>query len=247
VARLRRLTGGDRYSAAPMRRLLPIVILLATALSACGSSGGTKTADIPSGNGTPAPAAQPQASASGCKRIASAPPAKPDGGAKKPTQPLDASKAWTLDFKTSCGDFTVALDLKQGSRASASMVALARSGFFKNTIFHRIVPGFVIQGGDPTGKGTGGPGYSTVDPPPKSARYTKGVVAMAKTQNEAPGTAGSQFYVVTGADAGLPPDYAVLGKVTKGIATVDRIGALGDQNEQPTQVVVLYDVLAAAR
>ena len=91
------------------------------------------------------------------------------------------------------------------------MVSLARAGFFKKTIFHRIVPDFVIQGGDPTGKGTGGPGYKTVDKPPPGTKYTRGVVAMAKTQQEKPGTAGSQFYVVTGADAGLPPDYAVIG------------------------------------
>jgi cyclophilin family peptidyl-prolyl cis-trans isomerase len=68
---------------------------------------------------------------------------------------------------------------------------------------------------------------------------------MAKTQSEAPGTAGSQFYVVTGADAGLPPDYAVIGKVTEGQDVVDRIGQLGGPDERPTQVVVLYDVKAA--
>jgi cyclophilin family peptidyl-prolyl cis-trans isomerase len=233
-----------------MRRLTPILLVLAVVLSACGSSGGAKKADIPSGNGaqsTPAtpPATTPPASTSGCKSIGTPPAPKPDGGAKKPKQPLDASKTWTLDFMTNCGDFTVTLDLKTAPKASASMVSLANAGFFKNTIFHRIAPGFVIQGGDPTGGGSGGPGYSTVDKPPAGVKYTKGVVAMAKTQTEAPGTAGSQFYVVTGADAGLPPEYAVIGKVTKGIATVDRIGALGDQNEQPTETVVLYDVRAS--
>ncbi|MEA2441740.1 MAG: hypothetical protein QOH76_3164 [Thermoleophilaceae bacterium] len=235
-----------------MRRLLPILILLAGLLSACGSSGGGTTADIPAGDGsqstTPQAAApEPPAQANGCKQVAKAPAPKPDGGAKKPAKPLDASKKWALEFRTSCGNFTVALDLKRGPHAAASMVALARSGFFKNTIFHRIVPGFVIQGGDPTAGGSGGPGYSTVDKPPANAAYTKGVVAMAKAPNEAPGTAGSQFYVVTGADSGLPPEYAVLGKVTKGLAAVDRIGALGDANEQPTQVVILYDVKASSR
>jgi cyclophilin family peptidyl-prolyl cis-trans isomerase len=174
----------------------------------------------------------------------SSPPPKPDGGGKKPTQPLDASKKWTLDVHTSCGVFTITLDLKTAPKASASMVSLARAGFFDKTTFHRIVPDFVIQGGDPTGTGTGGPGYSTVDPPPKGTKYTKGVVAMAKTQTEPPGTAGSQFYVVTGADAGLPPDYAVIGKVTSGLATVERIGKLGDQNEQPTQPVIIYTITA---
>ncbi len=78
-------------------------------------------------------------------------------------------------------------------------------------MFHRIVPGFVIQGGDPTQSGNGGPGYSTVDTPAQDTTYTQGVVAMGKTASEASGTAGSQFFVVTAQDAGLPPDYAVVG------------------------------------
>jgi cyclophilin family peptidyl-prolyl cis-trans isomerase len=234
-----------------MRRSLAVtLLLLATALTACGSSDdGSTQADIPSGGAaqstTTAPEPAPSDSAQGCKQIAQAPKPKADGGQKKPSQPLDASKTWTLTFATSCGDFTVTLDLKTAPNASASMVSLANAGFFKGTIFHRIVPDFVIQGGDPTGTGQGGPGYSTVDKPPADATYTKGVVAMAKTQTEAPGTAGSQFYVVTGADAGLPPDYAVIGKVTKGQDVVDRIGKLGGADEQPTQVVELYDVKAA--
>jgi cyclophilin family peptidyl-prolyl cis-trans isomerase len=106
--------------------------------------------------------------------------------------------------------------------------------------FHRIVPGFVIQGGDPNGDGSGGPGYTTVDTPPSDAKYTKGVVAMAKSAAEAPGTSGSQFFVVTAADAQLPPDYALLGKVTKGLDVVERIGQLGDPaTELPTKRVVI--------
>jgi peptidyl-prolyl cis-trans isomerase B (cyclophilin B) len=231
-----------------MRRLLPPLAVLVAVLPGCGSSNRATTADIPSAkqpstlaqSGTPA-----GGSARACRQVTST-PRKP-GKQKKPSKPLDSSKTWTLEFKTSCGDFTVTLDLQRGPKASASMVSLAKAGYFSNTTFHRIVPGFVIQGGDPTASGTGGPGYKTVDKPPRDTRYTKGVVAMAKTATEAPGTAGSQFYVVTGADAGLPPEYAVLGKVTKGMATVDRIGALGDQSEKPTQTVVVYDVVAAAK
>jgi peptidyl-prolyl cis-trans isomerase B (cyclophilin B) len=234
-----------------MRRSLALTLLLAaTALTACGSgSGGSTQADIPSGGPSTAastPEPQTPASAQDCKQIAKAPKPKPDGGQKKPTEPLDDSKTWTLTFQTSCGDFTVTLDLKSAPKASASMVSLANAGFFKDTVFHRIVPDFVIQGGDPTGTGQGGPGYSTVDKPPADAGYTKGVVAMAKTQTEPPGTAGSQFYVVTGADAGLPPDYAIIGKVTKGQDVVDTIGKLGGADEKPTQVVELYDVKAAS-
>ena len=229
-----------------MKAVTLLATALCLALSACGSnSGGKKAADIPSGGSSTAPApatTTPSASAAGgCKHVAKPKPKK-NGGAKKPKGALDASKTWTLTFKTNCGSFTVTLDLKSGPHASASMVSLARAGFFKNTIFHRIVPDFVIQGGDPTGTGTGGPGYKTVDKPPASAKYTRGVVAMAKTQQEKPGTAGSQFYVVTGADAGLPPDYAVIGKVTSGLSVVERIGKLGDASEQPTQTVVIKDV-----
>jgi cyclophilin family peptidyl-prolyl cis-trans isomerase len=127
------------------------------------------------------------------------------------------------------------------------MVELARADFFDGTIFHRIAPGFVIQGGDPNGNGTGGPGYNTVDKPPASAKYTHGVVAMAKTGKEKPGTAGSQFFVVTGADVGLPPDYAVLGNVVAGLDVIDRIGRLGTQAEQPTEFVVIDDVAINVR
>jgi peptidyl-prolyl cis-trans isomerase B (cyclophilin B) len=229
-----------------MRLVATLVALLAAAaLTACGSDSGGKTADIPAGGATPTTPPQEATPASGgCKQV-EAPKPKPDGGAKKPKAPLDASKTWTLTFETSCGNFTVKLDPKGAPNASASMVSLAKAGFFKNTIFHRIVPDFVIQGGDPTGKGTGGPGYSTHDKPPKDASYTKGVVAMAKSPQEPAGTAGSQFYVVTGADAGLPPDYAIIGKVVDGLPAVERIGALGDASEQPTQTVVLYDVKAS--
>jgi peptidyl-prolyl cis-trans isomerase B (cyclophilin B) len=122
-------------------------------------------------------------------------------------------------------------------------IALARRGYFEGTDFHRIVPGFVIQGGDPTGTGSGGPGYTTRDPPPAGASYTRGVVAMAKAQAEPSGTAGSQFFVVTGADAGLPPEYALLGKVVRGLAVVERIGRFGDPaTEQPTRRVVIRRV-----
>jgi cyclophilin family peptidyl-prolyl cis-trans isomerase len=102
------------------------------------------------------------------------------------------------------------------------------------------VPGFVIQGGDPTGTGKGGPGYTVRDVPPADATYTKGVVAMAKTATQPSGTSGSQFFVVTGADVGLPPQYAILGAVTKGLRVVERIGKLGNPaNERPTRKVIV--------
>jgi peptidyl-prolyl cis-trans isomerase B (cyclophilin B) len=159
-----------------------------------------------------------------------------------PTEDLDASTTYTLTFDTSCGSFTVTLDPEQAPKTSASLVALANAGYFDETIFHRVVPGFVVQGGDPTQSGGGGPGYSTVDVPASGSAYTQGVVAMAKSGVEAPGTAGSQFFVVTGADAGLPPEYAIVGEVTEGMDTVLRIDALGVGDGPPSQPVVVNTV-----
>ena len=212
--------------------LLLCALVLGLAVVACGDdddsdSGGAKETEA----AEPAQPAQGSAE-EGAGGLACAtvdqPAAKPDGGAEKPSQALDPAATYEVVLKTSCGDITIRLDQKTSPKTAASFTELARSGFLDDTVFHRIVPGFVIQGGDPTGTGTGGPGYSTRDTPPKDTVYTKGVVAMAKTEIEPAGTAGSQFYIVTAADAGLPPDYAVLGKVVKGQDVADAIGELGD-------------------
>jgi len=171
-----------------------------------------------------------------------APEPKPDGGQTAPTKALAPAKTYALVVETNCGAFTMTLDLEQAPKTAASLVSLAESGFFDGTIFHRVVPGFVIQGGDPTGTGTGGPGYKTVDVPPSDAAYISGVVAMAKAGNEAPGTSGSQFFVVTGPDVGLPPEYAIVGEVTSGMDTVAAIGALGVGDGPPSQPVVIERV-----
>ncbi len=182
----------------------------------------------------------------GCSKVAK-PPAKPDGGQKAPQSALDPKRIYEIAFTTNCGSFTIRLDVKHSPHAAASFFALARKGFFTHTIFHRIVPGFVIQGGDPTQTGGGGPGYSTVDKPPGNARYTLGVLAMAKTQTEPAGTSGSQFFVVTVPDAQLPPDYALLGKIVSGLPVVLRIGRLGDQSQQPTQVIEILKTRTTVR
>jgi cyclophilin family peptidyl-prolyl cis-trans isomerase len=153
---------------------------------------------------------------------------------------LDKSKTYTVDVRTNFGSFDIRLDVKSSPCTTSSFAALVRKRFFDGTRFHRIVPGFVIQGGDPTGTGQGGPGYTVQDVPRGNAAYTKGVVAMAKTYAEPPGTSGSQFFVVTAATAGLPAQYAILGVVTKGLPVVDRIGKLGNPvNERPTRKVVV--------
>lgn len=196
-----------------------LLFLAAVALAGCG--GGKKHAA--------------GADAAGCTPVSQPKPAQ--RSEPKPTERLDPSKSYDVVIATNCGSFTIHLAVKTSPATTASFVGLARKGYFDKTIFHRIVPGFVIQGGDPTASGTGGPGYSTVDHPPATTRYTLGLVAMAKAPNEAPGTAGSQFFVVTAKDANLPPDYAVLGTVTNGLGVVQRIGKLGASNEQPTEIV----------
>jgi cyclophilin family peptidyl-prolyl cis-trans isomerase len=153
---------------------------------------------------------------------------------------LDKSKAYTVSVLTNFGRFDIRLAVRTSPCTTSSFASLVRKRFFDGTRFHRIVPGFVIQGGDPTATGRGGPGYSVRDVPPRNSLYTEGVVAMAKSAAEPPGTSGSQFFVVTGVNAGLPPEYAILGVVTKGLRVVEKIGRLGNPvNEQPTRRIVV--------
>jgi len=205
----------------------------AVLLAGCGGAKHTTTT-------TTQAAATTQSSAHACAKAT--PHQHPNGGYKNTHLKLDPAKTYKLVFHTNCGDFTVTLDQKSAPNAVSSLVSLAKRGFFNDTFFHRIVPGFVIQGGDPTGTGAGGPGYETHDKVAANASYVHGVVAMAKTSAEPAGTAGSQFFVVTGQDAGLPPDYAIVGKVTSGLAVVDQIGTYGDPNQQPTVAVVISKV-----
>ena len=218
--------GYDRPS---MLRPLPFVLLVAVVAAGCGGG------DESGGGGEDSGETAAAQSSAGCRTVEA--PAAEERTAPKPTTRLDPSKRYRLTLHTNCGSFTILLDVKGAPTTSTSLVSLARRGYFDDTVFHRIVPEFVIQGGDPTASGSGGPGYQTVDKPAASAAYTHGVVAMAKTQAEPAGTSGSQFFVVTADDAGLPPDYAIVGKVTKGLGVVDRIGRLGGADEQPTQTV----------
>jgi peptidyl-prolyl cis-trans isomerase B (cyclophilin B) len=208
-----------------------VVALAVLALVGCG--GGDDDSDSASTT-----TATGSATAGGCDEV-DPPEPKAEGGGEKETE-LPSGKKPELVVETNCGNFTIKLDEAASPKTVASVAGLAEQGFYDDTTFHRIIPGFVIQGGDPAAPGTGGPGYATVDTPAETTKYTKGVVAMAKTPTEAPGTSGSQFFVVTGPDAGLPPEYAVIGKVTEGLDVVDKIGKLGDAaTEEPTQVIVI--------
>jgi peptidyl-prolyl cis-trans isomerase B (cyclophilin B) len=155
---------------------------------------------------------------------------------------LDDGKTHSVAVQTNKGDFTFDLATKISPCTAASFAGLVDKGFFDGLTFHRIVPGFVIQGGDPEGNGMGGPGYSVVDAPPDDTKYEKGLVAMAKTQADPAGTSGSQFFVVTSDGVNLPPDYAVLGNVTEGMDVVEKIGKLGDPSDPagaPTEKVTI--------
>ena len=177
--------------------------------------------------------------AHGCTPVAQPPPTQRSEAKPKPSAKLDPSRRHDVTFQTNCGSFTVSLDVKASPNTTASFANLVRKQFFDHTLFHRIAPGFVIQGGDPTQSGEGGPGYTTVDRPPAGTQYVHGTVAMAKTPSQPAGTAGSQFFIVTAANAGLPPQYALLGHVVRGLAVVDRIGKLGNANEVPIEPVVI--------
>jgi peptidyl-prolyl cis-trans isomerase B (cyclophilin B) len=215
--------------------LIAILAACALGLAACGGS------DSKSSEATSTPPPSP-AQAAGCEKVAQPKP-KENAKLPKPKEKLAAGKTYVAQVVTSCGEFDITLDAKRAPKTGGSFKYLADKGFFDGLTFHRIVAGFVIQGGDPAGNGTGGPGYSVVEAPPKDLSYTKGVVAMAKTGAERPGTSGSQFFVVTGEDAQLPPEYALLGKVTKGLDVVDKISAVPTtSDDQPAEPVVIRSI-----
>jgi cyclophilin family peptidyl-prolyl cis-trans isomerase len=221
-------------AAGPIRATAMLVsICSALAIAACGGSDSSST-----------PTASTAATAAGCKQV-DKPEPKSDKFSK-PEQVLQPGQKATATVETSCGSFTIALDTKNSPKTANSFAFLAGKGFYDGTTFHRVVPGFVIQGGDPLGNGQGGPGYSVTEAPPQDTTYKTGLVAMAKTDVEPPGSSGSQFFVVTApADAGLPPDYAVLGEVTDGMDTVDAIAELGNPSDPtgaPTQTVTIDKV-----
>lgn len=233
-----------------MPRLLALLTAgaVATGLTACGSSG----SDATSSAAAPASAATSAAPPASTAAPATTTPAQPtgdcapapDAGGKKalpcPKPSLIKGKANVVVMRTSQGTFEITLDVKRAPATSNSFASLTKLGFFDGLDFHRVVKGFVIQGGDPDGDGSGGPGYTVTEAPPADLTYTKGVVAMAKSGAEPSGASGSQFFVVTG-DAGLPPEYALLGKVTKGLSTVERIDALGTGGDGPPRKKVTIE------
>ena len=225
--------------------LLAVLAIAALAAGCGGSSGGGSSSASTASNGqtstvvtagTPIP--------SGCRRVSDPGARQDETHEKRPSSRLQSTSA-SVVMQTTCGSFTISLAVRQAPRTAASFAALVNRGFYDRLTFHRVATDpaggpFVIQGGDPLGNGLGGPGYSVREKPPASVRYTKYTVAMAKTATEPSGTSGSQFFVVTAADAGLSPQYALVGRVTSGQDVVDRIAKMPtSEDEQPIVPVVI--------
>lgn len=156
------------------------------------------------------------------------------------TMTIDPQKTYVAVLRTSEGDIAIELDTKNTPKTAGNFISLAVKNFYNNTIFHRVIKDFMIQGGDPKGDGTGGPGYTFPDEP-FTGEYTRGMVAMA---NAGPNTNGSQFFIMH-ADKPLPRNYVIFGHVIKGMETVDRIataaveaGPGGEASKPVTPVVV---------
>jgi len=162
-----------------------------------------------------------------------------------PPMTIDTSKTYTATVTTDIGPFTIQLNPKVAPKAVNSFVFLAKQHFFDCIVFHRVIPSFVDQTGDPTGKGTGGPGYEFADELPKAAtpQYPLGSVAMA---NSGANTNGSQFFIVAGTQGeSLQPNYSLFGTVTSGMAVVDKINAAGSNSGTPATLHRMVSVTIA--
>ena len=157
-----------------------------------------------------------------------------------PPMIIDPTKSYTAEMLTSKGALTIALDAIGAPRTVNNFVFLSRWHYYDGIVFHRIIPGFMCQGGDPEGSGRGGPGYRFEDELPMPGRYEIGSIAMA---NAGPNTNGSQFFVISGPQGvRLPPQYALFGKVIAGLDVVATIDALGSGSGAPTQQVTIKSV-----
>jgi cyclophilin family peptidyl-prolyl cis-trans isomerase len=231
-------------------RLVAALAVTAILAGACGSDDDSSSSESPTTE-----AAAPDVTADATigdttvdsPSVADCPPVE---GADSQTREFDAAPPMCLDdgvsyqaiVTTNQGEFTIALDPELAPVAANNFVFLARNQYFDDTVCHRIIPNFVVQCGDPTATGTGGPGYTIVDEPPAPGEYQIGSVAMAKTVE--PDSAGSQFFIITGSDgAALPPEYALFGQVTDGLdTTVEAMAAAGSPDGVPTEPIEIQSI-----
>ena len=177
----------------------------------------------------------------GCTKVTSSKLPTKDTSQKAPAMTIDPNKTYTAKIATSCGTMTVALAAKTAPVATNNFVSLAKSGFYDGLPFHRAAKDFVIQGGDPKGDGSGGPGYSVKGEVPTD-HSPVGALAAAKSGGAPAGDFGSQFFIVTGAQgATLPNDYARFGNVSSGISVAKKIGSFAPSSGDgpPTQKVLI--------
>jgi peptidyl-prolyl cis-trans isomerase B (cyclophilin B) len=228
------------------RAILTLLVTgaLAVLVAACGGGDGGGSSGASTAGASSTVVTAGSAIPAGCKRVQDPGGRSEQTSQKRPTGRITSGTA-TVAMQTNCGAFTITLAVKDAPKTSASFATLVKRGFYDGLTFHRVSTDptrgpFVIQGGDPLGNGLGGPGYSVREKPPADLKYTKYKVAMAKTQSEPAGTSGSQFFVVTAQDAGLPPDYALVGEVTDGTDAVDRIAKVpANGNEEPIIPIVI--------
>ncbi len=159
-----------------------------------------------------------------------------------PEMEIDTDRSYSAEMETSLGSMTIHLDPVRAPRTVNSFVFLARQGFFDGVIFHRVINGFVVQGGDPTGTGRGGPGYRFDDELPQPGRYELGSLVMA---NAGPDTNGSQFFIITGPNGvGLPPQYSLFGKVVRGFEVAEAMQQVPTgPGDRPIDDVVIESVV----
>ena len=156
---------------------------------------------------------------------------------------LKAGEKAEIDMVTSCGTLTIQLDTNTSNPIPNSIAFLVSKKFYDGLTFHRIITDFVLQGGDPNGDGTGGPGYTVVGNVPPGYAYKIGDIAMAKTQVQPSGTAGSQFFVISGAQgAALPTDYGLLGHAADAasLATIKRIASFATESSVPSKPIYIW-------
>ena len=158
-----------------------------------------------------------------------------------PPMCIDPAKSYTAELVTTLGTMVISLDAAGAPKTVNNFVFLARYHYYDGIIFHRIINGFMCQGGDPTGTGRGGPGYKFADELPKPGRYEIGSIAMA---NAGPNTNGSQFFLISGnSGVQLPPQYALFGKIVKGLDILDEMQKVKtDRNDRPAVDVVIQSV-----
>ena len=158
---------------------------------------------------------------------------------------IDKNKTYTATMKTNLGDIVIQLAAIQAPQTVNNFVFLAKEGFYDNVVFHRVVKGFMIQGGDPTGTGAGGPGYRFADELPKALDYTKGTIAMA---NAGPNTNGSQFFITEVPTPFLNDKHAVFGKVTHGMEVVHKIAnAPRDRQDKPVEKIAINKIVVLSK